>query len=250
MSTNGSRPEENQFILDGLTNDNPLQGLTIINGPGVAGDAATIMPIDAIQEVNIEENPKAEYGGKPGAVVNVGIKSGTNSIHGTAYAFGRDSALDARNYFDATSLPKRAVALEQYGATVGGPIKKDKLFYFLGYEAESYSVGNLFSASVPEVLPQPGVNGKVDGGCTIVTAGDCGNSLPDAISDLIANGIQPTALSLKLTGCTPPTGSGTAYACTGGLFPTNSGSFADPSSGFSQRFQVRQRRDEDRLPHQ
>ena len=66
MSTNGSRPEENQFILDGLTNDNPLQGLTIINGPGVAGDAATIMPIDAIQEVKIEENPKAEYGGKPG----------------------------------------------------------------------------------------------------------------------------------------------------------------------------------------
>src|SRR6202140_91209 len=167
MSTNGSRPEENQFILDGLTNDNPLQGLTIINGPGVAGDAATIMPIDAIQEVNIEENPKAEYGGKPGAVVNVGIKSGTNRIHGTAYAFGRDSALDARNYFDATSLPKRAVALEQYGATVGGPIKKDKLFYFLGYEAESYSVGNTNTAFVPEALPQ--------------TTLDPANSLPDAI---------------------------------------------------------------------
>ena len=161
MSTNGSRPEENQFILDGLTNDNPLQGLTIINGPGVAGDAATIMPIDAIQEVKIEENPKAEYGGKPGAVVNVGIKSGTNSIHGTAYAFGRDSAMDARNYFNVTSLPKRAVALEQYGATVGGPIKKDKLFYFLGYEAESYSVGNLFFASVPEDVSQvPGCTGS------------------------------------------------------------------------------------------
>jgi len=58
MSTNGSRPEENQFILEGLTNDNPLQGLTIINGPGVAGDAATLMPIDAIQEIKIEENPK------------------------------------------------------------------------------------------------------------------------------------------------------------------------------------------------
>src|SRR5579862_1358823 len=236
MSTNGSRPEENQFILDGLTNDNPLQGLTIINGPGVAGDAATIMPIDAIQEVKIEENPKAEYGGKPGAVVNVGIKSGTNSIHGTAYAFGRDSAMDARNYFDVTSLPKRAVALEQYGATVGGPIKKDKLFYFAGYEAESYSVGNLFSASVPEVLPQPSVSGPIDGGCSILAAGDCGNSLPDAISDLLANGIQPSALSLKLTGCTPPTGAGTAYTCTGGLFPTNSGSTATVAQGFPSVF--------------
>jgi len=236
MSTNGSRPEENQFILDGLTNDNPLQGLTIINGPGVAGDAATIMPIDAIQEVRIEENPKAEYGGKPGAVVNVGIKSGTNSIHGTAYAFGRDSAMDARNYFDVTSLPKRAVALEQYGATVGGPIKKDKLFYFLGYEAESYSVGNLFSASVPEVLPQPSVNGPTDGGCTVLAAGDCGNSLPDAISDLIANGIQPSALSLKLTGCTPATGGGSSYTCTGGLYPTNSGSTPTLSQGFPSVF--------------
>ena len=67
MSTNGSRPEENTFILEGLTNDNPLQGLTIINGPGVAGDAATVMPIDAIQELNIQENPPAEYGGKNGA---------------------------------------------------------------------------------------------------------------------------------------------------------------------------------------
>jgi hypothetical protein len=236
MSTNGSRPEENQFILDGLTNDNPLQGLTIINGPGVAGDAATIMPIDAIQEVKIEENPKAEYGGKPGAVVNVGIKSGTNSIHGTAYAFGRDSAMDARNYFNDTSLPKRAVALEQYGATVGGPIKKDKLFFFLGYEAESYSVGNLFFATVPEALPQPGVNGLNDGGCTIVTAGDCANSLPDAISDLIANGLQPSALSLKLTGCTPPTGAGTAYTCTGGLYPTNTGASPSFAQGFPSVF--------------
>jgi hypothetical protein len=236
MSTNGSRPEENQFILDGLTNDNPLQGLTIINGPGVAGDAATIMPIDAIQEVKIEENPKAEYGGKPGAVVNVGIKSGTNSIHGTAYAFGRDSAMDARNYFNDTSQPKRSVALEQYGATVGGPIKKDKLFFFLGYEAESYTVGNLFAASVPEALPQPGVNGLVDGGCTIVTAGDCSNSLPDAISDLIAQGIQPSPLSLKLTGCTPPTGSGSVYTCTGGLFPTNNGPSPNIPQGFPSVF--------------
>src|ERR1700676_2726629 len=232
MSTNGSRPEENTFILEGLTNDNPLQGLTIINGPGVAGDAATLMPIDAIQEIKIEENPKAEYGGKPGAVVNVGIKSGTNAIHGTAYAFGRDSSWDARNYFNNTSLAKRSVALEQYGATVGGPIKRDKLFYFLGYEAESYAVGNLFFASVPEALPQPGASNN----CKIIPAGDCSNSLPDAISDLLANGVQPSALSLKLAGCTPPTGSGTVYTCTGGLFSTNNGSSPILPQGFPSVF--------------
>ena len=65
--------------------------------------------------------------------------------------------------------PKRAVALEQYGATVGGPIKKDKLFFFLGYEAESYSVGNLFFASVPEAVSQPGVSSH----CNTISAGDC-----------------------------------------------------------------------------
>jgi hypothetical protein len=241
MSTNGSRPEENQFILDGLTNDNPLQGLTIINGPGVAGDAATIMPIDAIQEVKIEENPKAEYGGKPGAVVNVGIKSGTNNIHGTAYAFGRDSAMDSRNYFDVTSLPKRSVELEQYGATVGGPIKKDKLFFFLGYEAESYSVGNLFTANVPEGVSQPGPSN----GCNTITTGDCVNSMPDALQDLqaggatVGNGIS--TLSLTLTGCPntlPAIGSPSwsAYQCTGGLYPANNGITPSISQGFPSVF--------------
>ena len=233
QSTDGIRPEDNQYIVDGLTNDNPLTGLTIINGPGVAGDAATILPIDAIQEVNIQENPKAEYGGKPGGVITVGLKSGTNNIHGTAYAFGRDTAFDARNFFNPAPDPKRQVALEQYGATVGGPIKKDKLFYFLGYEAESYSVGNTNLVNVPEDLPQGGVTGA---GCVFIATGDCTNSLPNAISDLIAGGVQPSALSLKLTGCTPPTGSGTVYTCTGNLFPTNATGSPQITQGFPDVF--------------
>lgn len=233
MSTNGSRPEENQFILEGLTNDNPLQGLTIINGPGVAGDAATLMPLDAIQEVRIEENPKAEYGGKPGAVVNVGIKSGTNSIHGTAYAFGRDSALDARNFFNDTSEPKRSVGLEQYGATVGGPIKKDKLFFFMGYEAESYSVGNLFFANVPEDISQVPSTGSPD----------TSNSLVDALNALVTSGTPVSALSLNLAGCpTPlpaagsPSWTNGTYKCTGGLYPANNTSSPTIPQGFPSSF--------------
>jgi carboxypeptidase family protein/TonB-dependent receptor-like protein len=218
MSTNGSRPEENTFILEGLTNDNPLQGLTIINGPGVAGDAATLMPIDAIQELNIQENPPAEYGGKGGAVVNVGIKSGTNSLHGTAYAFGRDSAWDARNYFNPTPQPQRPVSLQQFGATAGGRIIKDKLFFFVGYEGERYTVGNTFSANVPEVSPQ--------------ATADPANSLPDAIADLKNNGVAPSALGLALTGCTlgPP------VKCTGGLYPQNVGTSKSIIQGFPSIF--------------
>jgi hypothetical protein len=233
QSTDGIRPEDNQYIVDGLTNDNPLTGLTIINGPGVAGDAATILPIDGIQELNILENPPAEYGGKPGGVVTVGIKSGTNSIHGTAYAFGRDTAFDARNYFNPAPAPKRQVGLEQYGATIGGPIKKDKLFYFLGYEAESYSVGNTNTAFVPEALPQ--------------TPADPTNSIVDAISALQGLGyIQLCSsaatskclspLSLNLMGCKGMPNVVGSYTCTGGLFPTNNGSMTAFTQGFPDVF--------------
>jgi Carboxypeptidase regulatory-like domain len=218
MSTNGSRPEENSFVLEGLTNDNPLQGLTIINGPGVAGDAATVMPLDAIQELNIQENPPAEYGGKNGAFVNVGIKSGTNSFHGTAYAFGRDSSMDARNYFNPPPQPQRPVNLEQFGGTVGGPILKDKLFFFAGYEGERYSIGNFFVANVPETGAQ--------------AAPDPRNSLADAISGLISNGLQPSALSLKLTGCAVAP----AIRCSGGLYPTNNTTSKTFNQGFPSEF--------------
>ncbi|HXP82198.1 MAG TPA: TonB-dependent receptor [Verrucomicrobiae bacterium] len=233
QSTNGSRPEDNGYIVDGLTNDHPLTGLTIINGAGVEGDAATILPIDAIQEFKVLENPPAEYGWKPGAIVNVGLKSGTNNIHGTAYAFGRSDAFDARNYFNTVpsggnclingpqplaACNKTPIELEQFGATVGGPIRKDKIFYFLGFEDERYTLGNLNVDNVPEGNPQ--------------ATPDIAHSLPDALRDMVdnngaslGNGISP--LSLHLAGCPttlPTTPAGwSAYTCTGGLYPTNTG---------------------------
>ena len=105
-STNGLRAEDNAYFIEGLFNSEPFSGQGIINGAGIAGDSATILPIDAIQEFNVQENPPAEYGWKPGAVMNVGLKSGTNALHGTAFAFGRDGAMDARNYFNASPAPK------------------------------------------------------------------------------------------------------------------------------------------------
>src|SRR6266851_5436150 len=92
-SANGLRAEDNAYFVEGLFNSEPYSGQAIINGAGIAGDSATILPIDAIQEFNIQENPPAEYGWKPGAVVNVGLKSGTNRLHGSAFAFGRDGAM-------------------------------------------------------------------------------------------------------------------------------------------------------------
>ncbi len=216
-STDGLRAEDNGYFVDGLFNSEPFSGQSIINGAGIAGDSATILPIDAIQEFNLIENPPAEYGWKPGAIVNVGLKSGTNTLHGTAYAFGRDTPLDARNYFNTDNQIKQPRNLEQFGGTVGGPIKKDKLFFFGGYEGQRYVVGNVGTISTPATvgLPTPAAGTN----CTFMASGDCANSLVNAIQDLVAGGKTVSPASLQIGGCTlgPP------VTCNGTGFPTNPG---------------------------
>src|SRR6202041_152861 len=178
-STDGLRAEDNVYVVDGLFNSEPFSGQSIINGAGIAGDSATILPIDAIQEFNLIENPPAEYGWKPGAIVNVGLKSGTNTLHGSGYAFGRTGAWDARNYFNPVGTPKTPTELEQFGGTAGGAIVKDKLFFFGGYEGQRYTVGNSFQVQSPLMIPSP----TNAGNCTFIVSGDCGNSIPDVSAD-------------------------------------------------------------------
>src|SRR5271154_228069 len=151
-STNGLRAEDNAYLIDGLFNSEPFSGQSIINGAGIAGDSATILPIDAIQEFNVIQNPPAEYGWKPGTIVNVGLKSGTNTLHGTAYGFGRTTSLDARNYYDPVGTEKSPRNLKQFGATGGGAIIKDKLFYFGAYEGQRYTVGNVGQIATPATV--------------------------------------------------------------------------------------------------
>ena len=107
QSTNGVRPDESAWMVDGVINANFFDARPILGMPSPITDGATILPIDAIQEFNTMENPKAESGWKPGAVVNVGIKSGTNQLHGSAYAFGRDGSWGARNAYNIAPLCRR-----------------------------------------------------------------------------------------------------------------------------------------------
>jgi hypothetical protein len=216
-STDGLRAEDNAYFIEGLFNSEPFSGQGIINGAGIAGDSATILPIDAIQEFNVQENPPAEYGWKPGAIINVGLKSGTNSLHGTAFAFGRDGAMDARNYFNDSPAPKNPRTLEQFGGSLGGAIVKDKAFFFGAYEGQRYDVGNSYTVSTPSMsaLPAP-----ARPNCTSsLVIGDCGNSIPNAIADLVANGVPISAASQQISGCTV---SGSTVTCNGTGFPTNS----------------------------
>ncbi len=219
-SANGLRAEDNAYLVDGLFNSEPFSGQSIINGAGIAGDSATILPVDAIQEFNLQQNPPAEYGWKPGAIVNVGLKAGTNSVHGTAYAFGRDTPFDARNYFNPVGQTKNPRNLEQFGGTAGGAIIKDKLFYFGGYEGQRYTVGNTGSLQTWSTVSLPNA-----GNCAFSGTGDCQNSIPDAIADVHAAflaGAIPSdvsAASLKIAGCTftPPS----TVSCNGSGFPLN-----------------------------
>jgi len=215
-SSNGLRAEDNAYFIEGLFNSEPYSGQAIVNGAGIAGDSATILPIDSIQEFNIQQNPSAEYGWKPGSAVNVGLKAGTNALHGSAFGFGRDGALDARNYFNASPNPKLTRTLEQFGGSVGGAIIKEKAFFFGAYEGQRYNVGNSFGG-----ITSPSMMHMADNGtCSFGFAGDCADSIPDAIADLqlpaaASAGAIVSPASLLVAGCP------TATTCTGSGFPTN-----------------------------
>jgi hypothetical protein len=215
QSTNGIRPEDTSFIVDGVTDDEAFMGFSVTNAAAVLGDAATIIPIDAIQEFNTQVNPKAEFGWKTGSITSVGLKSGTNDIHGTAYAFGRADSFDARNFFnhfnpDGSLQAKTPVELEQFGGTAGGHIIKDKLFYFGGFEAQRYTVGNSLIGQAPTTASVAGGGGKK---CMVLTTGDCSISVADATADLIAQNpgfvVNPLSAYL-LSFYTPNASQGTA----------------------------------------
>jgi hypothetical protein len=249
-STDGLRAEDNAYFVEGLFNSEPFSGQGIINGAGIAGDSATILPIDAIQEFNVQENPAAEYGWKPGAVVNVGLKSGTNTVHGSAFAFGRDGdPLDARNYFNAAPAAKNPRTLEQFGGSLGGAIIKDKAFFFGAYEGQRYDVGNSYSVTTPSMMPLTLAQTGSAPNCTAASlAGlDCGASIPNAIADLLANGytvatsgpcsgpcISPA--SQLISGCT--VSSGGAVTCAGTGFPTNNNPSVNLVQGFPNQVGV------------
>jgi hypothetical protein len=233
-STNGLRAEDASYLIEGLFNSEPYSGQAIINGAGIAGDSATILPIDSIQEFNVEENAPAEFGWKPGAVVNVGLKAGTNQIHGSAFAFGRDGVMDARNFFNTVPNSKIPRTLEQYGGSAGGAIKKDKAFFFGAYEGQIYDVGNSFNG-VTSPATVPFLASPSTPNCLFLTTGDCLNSIPNAINDLQAAGVTISPASLKIAGCSV---AGSAVTCDGTGFPTNNTQSTAIPNGFSNDVKV------------
>ncbi len=201
-STNGRRSDQDLLRLEGIAGIADSVGSTLLNASYKGGDSSSLVPIDAIQEFSTEQNPKAEYGFRNGSVINVGLKSGTNSLHGTAYAFGRDaSATDAGNYFTkalvptpGTPLPPAVTpaTLEQFGATAGGPIIKDKLFWFAGYEGLRVNVGDVGVPSIPSSV-------------AMTAAADPNNQLSMVNACMALGPAKINGLSAELAGLNPNT---------------------------------------------
>ena len=148
-SINGARTMQNNWQIDGADNNDAWHNSAAVNQGGVSGVAGTLLPIDAIDQFSVQSNANAEAGRNGGGSINMVIKSGTNSLHGSLYYFNRNDALAANTPFAPAGSPKPKLKNNQFGGTVGGAIVKDKLFYFLTYERQKFIAGNGTSATEP-----------------------------------------------------------------------------------------------------
>jgi hypothetical protein len=148
FAANGLRPAQNNYLLDGIDNNANL--VDFLNGTAYSVKP----PVDAIQEFKIETNNySAETGRSAGAVLNATIKSGTNAFHGAAWEFLRNDILDAANYFEnAGGLKKGEFRQNQFGATLGGPIRRNKTFFFMDYEGTRIRQAFPYVSTVPTAL--------------------------------------------------------------------------------------------------
>ena len=187
FSVNGARGRANNFLLDGTDMNDGYRNDPDINEAGVFGTPATILPVEAIAELHVASNFEAEYGRNAGGVVNIVTKSGTNSLHGSAFDFFRNTVMDARDFFNTVGTPKDPFHDNQFGAALGGPIVKDKTFFFADYEA----VREVGAQALPSCVP---------------TAADITANTP-------VGGINSVIAGLIAAGKTWPTPTNPGYSC-------------------------------------
>jgi Carboxypeptidase regulatory-like domain len=144
FSASGRRPQENLYLLNGVEYTGASE---INNTPG--GASGQLLGVDAVREFSVvKDDYGAEYGKRPGAQINIVTASGSNGVHGSAYEFLRNSTLDARNFFDHGDIPQ--FQRDVFGASLGGPIKKDNSFLFVNYEGFRQNLGLSDVTLVPD----------------------------------------------------------------------------------------------------
>src|SRR5207253_2431874 len=214
FSVAGRRPLENIFLLNGIEYTGSSQ---LSNTPG--GVSGYLLGIDAVREFNVQSGTySAEYGKRAGAQVTAVTQSGTNQFHGSVFEFLRNSALDARNIFDLSPTPgvKSSAApfrRNQFGASIGGPIKKDKLFFFGNYEGFRHRLVINNVSVVPDLEAR---QGRLPNPATGVYA-PVANPRPEMLS-FMSLWSQPNGPEIMVAATSPGTGlvpTGTAYSYNG-----------------------------------
>jgi hypothetical protein len=155
-SLNGTRPNQMNWQIDGVDNNDFWHNIPAVNQGGVSGIAGIVLPIDSIDEFSAQTQSGAEAGRNAGGTVNLVIKSGGNTIHGSVYYFNRNEFFAAHSPFWIPAAGKKAPPLrnENYGFSVGGPIIKNKAFYFVSYEKQDYLIGLSGVATEPSTAWQ------------------------------------------------------------------------------------------------
>ena len=148
-SVNGIRTRGNNFQIDGADNNDAFQNTSAVNQGGVSGIAGTLLPVEAIDQFSVQSTGSAETGRNAGSTVNLVIKSGTNTLHGSAFYYNRHERLAARSPIVAAGSPKRPIRNNQFGFSVGGPIAHDRTFFFGTFEGQKLIAGNTLATTAP-----------------------------------------------------------------------------------------------------
>jgi hypothetical protein len=207
LSVNGARGRSNNYLLDGTDMNDGYRNDPAINEAGVFGTPATILPIEAVAELRVASNFEAEYGRSGGAVINIVTNSGSNTWHGSALEFFRNTVLDARNYFNTVdSGPKQPFHNNQFGGSLGGAIVKNKTFFFADYEGLRESGTQSSAACVPTAAditnntpPVVGINPVIH---NLIAAGKAWPA-PTGTGSCIVPQTDPTFASTNTTLATP-----------------------------------------------
>src|SRR6266571_1706972 len=203
-SLNGTRPNQMNWQIDGVDNNDFWHNVPAVNQGGVSGIAGIILPIDSIDEFSAQTESGPEAGRNAGGTVNLVVKSGSNALHGSVYYFNRNEFYGAASPFfvKSATVPKSPPLRNQnYGFSVGGPIIKDKTFYFVGFEKQQYLIG------LSGLATEPSDAWVANAGAVLAA-----NSTP--VSQTACNLLGPLTSSLPAgASCTPTT--------TAGLWPTS-----------------------------
>ena len=195
FSANGLRSAQNNYLLDGI--DNNSDTVDFLNGTNYV----VLPPVDAIQEFKVQTTGfSAEFGRSGAAVLNATIKSGTNSFHGAGWEFLRNDKLDAPDYFEsAGGIKKGELRLNQFGVAVGGPVIRNKIFFFGDYEGLRRRQGTIKSGTVPTLLER-------NSGFTDLSDLITGGSRTDAVGRSIPAGtiLDPTTTRPVTVGVVDP----------------------------------------------